>query len=125
MPAQDVWIPHTIPTVQAVSRNALAPGSVELSVASYAETAKAALVDPGAVILSVNDGSGWREPLRQLPAGWSLDTYRIKSAKPRTVTRGAGRDAAGRNCYYIHLAPAETPEQAEARRASWRKTARR
>lgn len=111
--------PHAIPEVVEASRT-LGPGRLELTIASTRDTGAAALADPSAVIVSVNDGGGWREPMRQLPPGWSLDTYRVKASKPRTVVRGAGRDAAGRNWYYVHLAPEETGAQRAARKAAWR-----
>lgn len=110
--------PHAIPEVVRVSRT-LNPGWLELTIASYEHKPAAALADPGAVVVSVNDGSGWREPARQLPSGWSLDTYRTKSAKPRAMVRGAGEDEAGRRWYYVRLAPAETPQEYAARKRAW------
>jgi hypothetical protein len=110
--------PHAIPVVVQTSRS-LAPGRLELTIASTRDTGSAALADPSAVILSVNDGSGWREPARQLPPGWSLDTYRVKASKPRADVRGAGRDSAGRNWYYVHLASEERPEEYQQRKRAW------
>jgi len=99
----------------------LGAGKLELIIESAAASHPAALADCSAVILSVNDGTGWREPARQLPAGWSLDTYRVKAQKPLAVTRGAGVLDDGRRRVYVHLAPAETDAKYKQRKAAWRK----
>lgn len=116
--------PHAIPVVVQASRT-LAPGRLELVLASMAETGSTALADPQAIIISVNDGGGWREPVRQLPAGWSLDDYRVSARKPRAWVRGAGRDDAGRSWYYVRLSPAETAEEYADRKRQFADSDRR
>lgn len=111
-------LPHEIPVAVTASKT-LTPGWLELMIVSTRETQPAVLADPAALIVSVNDGDGWREPARQLPPGWSLDTYRIKARKPRTLVRGAGETPDGRRCYYVRLAPPETADEYRQRKAAF------
>jgi hypothetical protein len=110
------WTPHLDPLlVRASASKSLPAGELELAVSSAAGSNAAVLGDPDVVIVSVNDGSGWRAPTAQLPAGWSLDTYRANAHKPRSLVRRAGD---GVSCY-VWLAPAETPTEYAARKRAW------
>ena len=103
--------PHLVPEAVIASRS-LSRGCIEFIVESVHPGRDAALQDPDAVIVSVNDGSGWREPKHShLPEGETLDTYRIKR---RSVVAGRFAGHSGKTdpvTYWAHiqLRPAVQP----------------
>lgn len=82
---------------------------IELIVASHGDP----LDDPQAKVLAVNDGSGWRDPRRQLETGATLRAVLAAIKRPRIVRSEPLRAQDTDGLHYVQAAPALTTWQRE------------